>query len=64
MQQHVVQGLGTQLGRLDKDAQVVHHLVLSAEVAELEGAEGVLEVALFAGGLIVSYVKLFFHVLS
>ena len=35
VQQHMVQSLRPQTGRLDKDTQVVYHLVLSAEVLEL-----------------------------
>ena len=38
VQQHMVQRLAPQAGRLDEDAQVVHHLVLAAEVLEAQGA--------------------------
>ena len=58
VQQHMVQRLATQAGRLDEDAQVVHHLVLAAEVLETQGAQHVLHVALPSGqGLLVSYVE-------
>ena len=46
VEQGVVERFAAQACRLDKHLKVVHHLVLSAEVAELKGAERVLEVAL------------------
>jgi hypothetical protein len=57
----MVKRLGTKSGRLDKDAQVIHHLVLSVEVAEVQRTEGVLEVALLLAELLFSDVKFFSH---
>lgn len=37
VQQCVVEGLASVFGRLHKDAEVFHYLLLSAEVAELQG---------------------------
>ena len=42
MKKGVVKGLATETGSLDKDAQVLHHLALSAEVFKAERAEGIL----------------------
>lgn len=62
VQQHVVQCFASQSGCLYKNAQVVHHLVLPAEVLEVQGAQGVLEVTLLSGRLLVAYIKFFlFH---
>ena len=59
VEQSVVERFATVFGRLDEDAQVVDHLLLTAEVVEGEGPEGVLEVAVGGGGLALlgAYVK-------
>ena len=61
MQKHVVQRLGTKSGSLDEDAQIVHHLVLSVEVTEVQRSQGILEIALLLAELLFSDVKFFSH---
>ena len=61
MEQGVVERLAAVLGRLDEHFQVFHHLLLPTEVAELQGAQGVLELALGGRRLRAVYVKIFFH---
>jgi hypothetical protein len=60
----MVKRLGTKSGRLDEDAQVIDHLVLSVEVAEVQRTEGVLKIALRLAELLFSDVKIFFHSFS
>src|SRR3712207_124445 len=64
VKQHVVERFSAQTGRLHKDAKVVHHLVLSAEVFETQRAKSVLKVAFFRTELMVAYIEIFFHVFS
>ena len=61
MQQNMVKRFCTKSRRFYKDAQVIHHLVLSAEIFELKRTKSVLKITLFSGWLIIAYVKLFFH---
>ena len=49
VEQCVVQRFAAVFGRLDKDAQVVHHLLLSAEVLEGQRSQGVFKVAVRLG---------------
>ena len=44
MQQGVVQRFAAVFGSLDKDAEVLHHLVLSGKVCEVERTQRLLEV--------------------
>lgn len=59
----MVQRLATQAGSFYKYAQIVHHLVLPAEILKIQRTESVLEITLSAGnGLLIAYVKIFlFH---
>lgn len=43
MQQGMVERLSTVFGSLHEHLQVLHHLLLSAEVTEREGTQGVLK---------------------
>ena len=61
VQQRVVERLSAQACRLDKHLQIVHDLVLPAEVAELQRAERVLKLALTVVVLLAAYVEVFFH---
>ena len=61
VQQRVVERLAPVLGRLHEHFQVLHHLLLPAEVPELQGAQGVLELPFGGRGLRAVYVKIFFH---
>ena len=57
----MVEGLATVLSRLDEHLQVLHHLLLSAEVAETQRAQGVLKVFLTLGEPFFTYVKIFVY---
>ena len=57
----MIERLTTIFGSLDEDAQVLHHLQLSAEVLEAQWSQGVLEVLLLLSSFL-SYVE-FFHLL-
>ena len=59
MQQGMVQGFPTELGGLNKDAQVLYDLLLTAEVLKSERAKGILKILLLVATLL-SYIK-FFH---
>ena len=59
MQQGMIQGFPTELGGLNKDAQVLYHLQLTAEILEPQGSKGILKVLLLVASLL-SYIK-FFH---
>ena len=61
VKQHVVECLATKSGSLNKDTQIVYHLVLSVEIAEVQRAQGVLEVAFSFVELLLSYIKIFSH---
>ena len=63
VKQHMVQRLATQAGSFHKYAQIVHHLVLPAEILKIQRTESVLEITFSAGdGLLVAYIKIFlFH---
>lgn len=61
MKQYMVQRFRTQARRLHENTQVVDHLILPAEVLELERTQGILEITFLSGWLIVTYIKLFFH---
>ena len=62
VQEGVVERFAAELRCLDKDAQVFHHLRLSAEVIEAQGAQCVLEVLLLRRQiLLLAYVKIFVH---
>ena len=62
VKQHMVQGLAPETGSLHENAQIINHLILSAEILEVQRAESVLEVTLLAGELMLAYVKIFlFH---
>ena len=60
MQERMVERLTAILGSLYEDAQVIHHLLLAAEVAEAERAECILKV-LLARLTFPSDVEVFFH---
>jgi len=58
----MVQGLAPETGSLHENAQIINHLILSAEILKVQRAESVLEVTLLAGELMLAYVKIFlFH---
>ena len=59
----MIQCLSPQPGRFDKDAQIIHHLVLPAEILEAQWTQGVLKVTFTPGQrMLVAYVEiLFFH---
>jgi hypothetical protein len=46
MEQGVVEGLATIFGSLDEHLEILYDLLLSTEVAETQGAQGVLKVFL------------------
>ncbi len=46
VEQGMVEGFATVFGSLHKHLQVLHHALLTTEVAEVEGAQSVLEVFL------------------
>jgi hypothetical protein len=61
VQQHVVEGLATVLGSLNEHLEVLHHLLLSAEITEGQRAQGVLKLLFARGKLLLSDVKIFVH---
>ena len=61
VKQRVVERLATELGCLDEDAQILHHLRLTAEVVEGKGTKGVFKVLLF---LLATLVDVKFHTIS
>ena len=61
VQQGMVERFATVLGSLDKHFEVLHHLLLTAEVAEAQWAQRVLEVLLGLRHPFLPYVKIFFH---
>ena len=62
VQQHMVQRFAAQACRLYKNAQVVHHLILSAEVLKGKRAQGFLKIAFLLGEVLVAYIEiLLFH---
>ncbi len=63
MQQYVVEWLTTVFGCLDEHLQVLHHLLLTAEVVERQRAQGVLELLLAGAHLLLPDVKIFVHIL-
>ena len=60
VQERVVERFTAILGGLDKHLEVFHHLHLSAEIGEAQGAQSVLEIALALRSFI-SYVEIVFH---
>ncbi len=56
----MVEGLATILGCLDKHLQVLHDLLLTAEVAERQRSQGILKVLLtsIAGIALLMYVEI------
>ena len=56
-----VERFATILGSLNEHFQVLHHLLLSAEVAESQRTEGVLKVLLALTRLLLAYIEIFFH---
>ena len=61
MQESVVERFATILGSLNEHFQVLHHFLLSAEVAESQRSEGVLKVLLAPLYLLLAYIEIFFH---
>jgi hypothetical protein len=60
----MVEGFSTELGSLHEYLQVLHHLLLSAEITERQRAERILKVFLRTGELLLSDVKIFvYHLL-
>ena len=54
-QQHMVEALATQLGCLDKDTKVAHHLALACKVGKTKRTQGVVLLLL---GHLLAYIKL------
>ena len=46
MQQDVVEGLATIFGSFNEHFQILHHLLLTAEIVECQWSQGVLEILL------------------
>ena len=61
MQQCVIERLATILGCLDEHLQVLHHLFLSAEIAESQWAQGILKVFFALREPFFAYVKIFVY---
>ena len=61
MEQGVVEGLATILGSLYEYLEILHHLLLSAEVAESQWAQGILKVFLALREPFFAYVKIFVY---
>ena len=61
VKKHMVKRLGTKTSRLDEDTQIIDHLVLPIEITEVQRTQGILEIALFFGNLLFTYIKIFFH---
>ena len=57
----MIERLSAEFSRLDEDAQILHHLRLTAEVIEGKGAKGVFKVLLF---LLTALVDVKFHITS
>ena len=64
VQQRVVERFAAVLRRLDEHFEVLHHLLLSAEIAEPQRSQSVLKVLLALASLLLTYVEIFFHVVS
>ena len=62
MQQYMIQRLSTQAGCLNKDTQIIHHLILPAEIFKGQRTKCVFKIAFPTSQLIIAYVKIFsFH---
>ena len=64
MQQRMVERFAAVLRRLDEHFEVLHHLLLSAEIAEPQRSQSILKVLLALAPLLLTYVEIFFHVVS
>ena len=61
MQQDVVKRFATVFSRFDEHLQVLHHLLLTAEVMEGQRTQGVLKLLLAGAHLLFSDIKIFVH---
>ncbi|CDB81265.1 unknown [Bacteroides clarus CAG:160] len=62
MQQYMIQGFSSETGGLHENTQIINDLILSAEILKVQRAESILKITLFAGQLMLAYVKIFlFH---
>ena len=61
VQQRMVERFAAVLRRLDEHFEVLHHLLLPAEIFKSEGAQSVLKVLLALAPLLLTYVEIFFH---
>ena len=60
----MVERFAAVLRRLDEHFEVLHHLLLSAEITEPQWSQSVLKVLLALVRLLLTYVEIFFHVVS
>lgn len=60
----MVEGFATVFGGLNEHAEVVDNVLLSAEIVEFERAQGFLKLFLGGADVLVSYIKIVWHIYS
>ena len=62
MEQGVVKRLATVFRSVNEHAEVLHHLLLAAEIVEVQRAQSLLKLFLGRAGAFPVYVKVFCHI--